>query len=90
VPIAGVQRDQLELAELEWHLRHLQRAEVDPQCVIVLAEQRRELVEQARLRADPVVLDLRADLRQLDPVRLGNARQCDQRERERDLERRRR
>jgi hypothetical protein len=54
------------------------------------AEQRRELVEQAGLRAHPVVLDPRAEPGELTPVGLGVAAVREQRERQRHLERRRR
>ena len=68
VTLAGVERDQQVIAERERDRAHLERAEVDPQRALGLAEQRGDLVEQAGLCADPVVLDPRAELRQLDPV----------------------
>ena len=62
--------------------------EVDPERVPGLAAQRRELVEQAGLGADPVVLDARAELGELAPVgRLGLAGEREQREAERRLQR---
>jgi len=65
---AGVQRDELPVAELQRHGHHREGAEVDPQRMPRLAAQHRELVEQAGLRPDPVVLDARAQLRQPDPI----------------------
>ena len=87
VTLAGVERHQPVTAELERAPADLERAEVDPHRPIALAEQRGELVEQTGLRADPVVLDPRAELRQLDPVELRRVGERDQRERQRDLER---
>jgi len=75
--------DQLERAELELHRRGLERAKVDPQRAVVLAEQRCELVEQARLGADPVVLDLRADLASSIRSGSGVSVRGDQRKRQR-------
>ena len=63
---ARVGGDELPAAELERHGLDRERLEVDPQRAALLAEQRRELVEQAGLGADPVVLDARAQLGQLD------------------------
>jgi hypothetical protein len=54
---AGLERGKLPAAELERHGLEPEAREVDPQRVPGLAEQARELVEQAGLRADPVVLD---------------------------------
>ena len=90
VAVAGVERDQRVAAELERHRLHVERAEVDPQRPVGLAQERRQLVEQAGLRAHPVVLDPRADLGQLDAVPLGLATERDHRQRQRDLERGRR
>ena len=62
--------------------------EVDAQDVGFLAQQRRELVQQPGLGADPVVLHARAELRQLAQVlRRGVAGEGQQRERQRGLER---
>jgi hypothetical protein len=58
--------------------------------VPLAAEQRRHLIQQAGLGADPVVLHARAHAREGEAVRLRLARVGEQRERERDLERRRR
>src|SRR5204862_4682117 len=80
---AGIERHELPVAELEPHGAKLERAEVDAKRVAVLAAQRRELVEQAGLGADPVVLHARAELRELDPV----PGVLDQRQAERRLER---
>ena len=60
-----------EPAELERDRAHLERAEVDPQRAVGLAEQRRDLVEQAGLRAHPVVLDPRAQLAPAPDDRAG-------------------
>ena len=85
---AGVERHERPVAELERHRLDLQRREVDPDRVAGLAAQRRELVEQAGLGADPVVLHARAQLGQLAPVgRLGLARDGEQREAQRGLQR---
>ena len=86
---AGVDRDELPAAQVERHRLDRERREVDPQRVALGAEQRRELVEQPGLGADPVVLDPRAELRQLDPVGLLGARHAEQGEAQRRLERRR-
>ena len=90
VVLARVERDEPVAVELERHRLHVERAEVDPQRVIGLAEQRRDLVEQAGLRADPVVLDPRAHLGQVEPIELGNPTHAQQRQHQRDLERGRR
>ncbi len=89
VSFAGVERHQPVAVELERHRLNGQRPEVDPQRAVALSEQRRELIQQAGLRADPIVLDPRAELRELDPIGLRRAGEPDQRERQRDLERRR-
>ena len=87
VMLAGVERHELPIPKLELDRHHLQRAKVDPQGAVALAEQRGELVEQAGLRPDPLVLDPRAKLRELDPIGLVRAGDRDQRERQGDLER---
>ena len=77
VALARVERDEPVVAQLERDRAHLQRAEVDPQRLAALAEQRGDLVQQAGLRPDPVVLDSRAELGQLEaagPRRLRRAR----------------
>ena len=77
---AGVERDEPPVAEVERHGGDVERGEVDPDRLAVAAAERGELVEQAGLRADPVVLDPRAELRQLDAVGLGRAGDREQRE----------
>ena len=64
-------------------------SEVDQHRLAGGAAQRGELVEQAGLRADPVVLDPLAEPRELDGVGRLGARQFHQRQAQRDLERRR-
>ncbi len=78
------------VAQRERHGIELERGEVDPQRVTGLAAQRRELVEQAGLRADPVVLDATAEAGELAPrvtAGIGLAGEREQRERERRLQR---
>src|SRR4051812_567844 len=84
---ARVGGDELPAAQLERHGLQVERLEVDPQRAALLTEQRCELVEQAGLGADPVVLHARAQLRQLDAVRLARAGDAEQREAQRRLER---
>ena len=86
---ARVERHEPPVAELERHGSQLERGEVDPQRRARAAVQRRELVEQARLRPDPVVLDARAEPGQLGAVGLVRAGDGEQRQAERGLERRR-
>ena len=74
VALARVERDELEAAERERDRAHLEGAEVDQQRAAALAEERGDLVEQAGLRADPVVLDPRAEPRELEARRLGARR----------------
>ena len=66
--LAAVERDQTPIAQLERHSTSLERAEIDPQRVVLPAEERGELVEQAGLGADPAVLDPRAEASQFDPL----------------------
>ena len=87
VLLTRVERDQPVVAEVQRHRLHAQRAEVDSQRPVGLAEQRGDLVEQAGLGADPIVLDPRAGLGQVHPVGLGNAGQPDQGKGQADLER---
>ena len=54
--LAGVEHDEPPVAEQQRHGLDVERAEVDAQRGVALAVQRRELVEQAGVRADPVVL----------------------------------
>ncbi len=86
---AGVDRHQLPAAQVERDGLDRERGEVDAQRVALLAQQRGDLVEQPGLGADPVVLDPRAELRQLQPVGLLGPRHAEQREAQRRLQRRR-
>ena len=83
----GVDGDQPPLTEPQRHRRDREVARVESQRVAGPAEERRELVEETRLRADPVVLDPGAEARQHAAVGLGAAAVLEQRERERHLER---
>ena len=86
---AGVERHEPPVAELERHGLELERARsrsAAPRPARL--QQRRELVEQPGLGADPVVLDARAEPRQLGAVGLLGAGEREQREAERGLERR--
>ena len=65
---AGVQHHQPPAFQRKRGWLDGQRGEVDPQGVSRLSDKRRELVEKARLRPDPVVLHARAQLRQLDAI----------------------
>ena len=67
---ARVDGGELPALQVERDALDRERREVDPQRLALGAEQRGELVEQPGLGADPVVLDPRAQLRQLDPVGL--------------------
>ena len=57
VVLTGVQCDQSPLAELECHRLDRAGPEVDPERFVRAPAERRELVEQSGLRANPVVLD---------------------------------
>ena len=86
--LPGIERDQPPISEAERDPLEREGREVDPQCGPLLAEQRRELIEQPGLSAGPVVLDPRAQARELnsiDPV--GLAREPEKREAQRHLER---
>ncbi len=70
--LAGVERhDPPSVVEHERDRRHPEAREVDLQRRVGLPAQRGELVEQAGARADPLVLDARAQTRQLDAIELG-------------------
>jgi len=71
VALAGVHYHQSPAAESERHRLDRQHREVDQQRCVGFAEQRRELVEQARSRANPLALHARAQLRDLQAVKLG-------------------
>ena len=91
VALAGVHYHQLPAAESQGHRLDHERREVDHQRCVGFAEQRRELVEQARSRANPLALHARAQLRDLQAVKLRAAAtaQRSEGEAERDPERRR-
>jgi hypothetical protein len=57
VSIAGVEGDEGEVAQIERHASHLERAEVDEERPVGLAEQRCDLIEQAGMGPDPLGLD---------------------------------
>jgi hypothetical protein len=65
---ARLERHELPVAEVQPDLLELEAAEVDPERVPGLRAQRGELVQEAGLRPDPVVLDARAELRDRDAV----------------------
>jgi hypothetical protein len=80
VRLAGVQRDEAPVAEVQRDRRRLHRGEVDPQGVAVGGEQGGGLVEEAGLGTDPVVLDLRAQAGEGGAVGVGVAGQAEERE----------
>src|SRR4051794_26091935 len=84
---AGSEGERAPVPKVERPAVDLQRAEVDPQRLSVLAAQRRKLVEQAGLGADPVVLHPRAELGELHPVARVLPGEAEQREAEGGLER---
>ena len=94
VTLVGVEHDQAPVPEQQRHGLDLQAREVDAQRRVGTTEQRCELVEQPRVRADPVVLHARAQSREVEPrerrARPGRAvdavAQCEQREAQRDLD----
>ena len=84
---ARLDRDELPAAELERHGLERERREVDPQGVVLAAVEGRELVQQPRLGADPVVLHPRAQLREGGAVGLGRLGDREQGQAQRRLER---
>src|SRR5437660_1542852 len=66
--LSGVDRHEPPVAELERHLPRRERAEVDSDGAARRAQQGPQLVEQARARTDPIVLDARAQTGERDAV----------------------
>ena len=80
---AGVERDETPVAEPQRHGLERQGAQVERERVAVAPAQHRELVEQAGLRADPVVLHARAEPREVQRVVEAHLAERDEREGER-------
>ena len=68
VALPGVQGDERVPGQLQLDRGDLQRAEVDLERPLGLPEERRDLIEQAGASAHPLVLDPRADPRQLEAI----------------------
>ncbi len=73
MPLAGVEHDEPPVAEQQRHGLDVERAEVDAQRGVGRAVERGELVEQAGVGSDPVVLDARAQPRDVGAVQRTDA-----------------